>query len=458
MNVDAHAEVRQEAVQQALALAAKNKAKPAMPMPSRRTSVMAKSPTRERRRRRCGSDTSSDDDSVANCSSDTQDRSGQSRPFSFGQNPSSDTSMTDSSTTSSPAHDQIIVPPPLPPAKHPSRRDRHNHRDHERYDRYLPHYEHRDYRDYQRDSDRERHRDRHRDGDRERHHHHHHHHEHRDHRDRERERERERRDREREAAMRAAQYEAQRQQRHLKKQELREARRSQHHVSSDVHLRRRDESADEPPGRAPAAAPHSPPTSDQMSQNKPSVSHSASQPLHSQHSNASRATGSGGAVTGSSTTSSNERTPADDKPQAPERVSSRVTESVTINQLADVMQNCLSRERTNGSSANHRSTPDMTNNIAAPPLPPRITSTSASVGTNGTTHSGDPLPDYDTVFQQDQHGSQDRLDETVSINYDTSTYSSTGTNYRKVSAKIQQLLNTLKRPKKKPIGELSRSV
>lgn len=41
------AEVRQEAVQQALA-AMQNRPKPSLPMPSKRTSVMAKSPDRER--------------------------------------------------------------------------------------------------------------------------------------------------------------------------------------------------------------------------------------------------------------------------------------------------------------------------------------------------------------------------------------------------------------------------
>lgn len=42
------AEVRQEAVQQALAQAMQNRHKPSMPMPSKRTSVMARSPDRER--------------------------------------------------------------------------------------------------------------------------------------------------------------------------------------------------------------------------------------------------------------------------------------------------------------------------------------------------------------------------------------------------------------------------
>lgn len=55
------AEVRQEAVQQALA-AMQNRPKPSLPMPSKRTSVMAKSPDRDRH----DSASSTDDDSLAN--------------------------------------------------------------------------------------------------------------------------------------------------------------------------------------------------------------------------------------------------------------------------------------------------------------------------------------------------------------------------------------------------------
>lgn len=56
-----HSEVRQEAVQQALA-AMQNRPKPSLPMPSKRTSVMAKSPDRERH----DSASSSDEDSLVN--------------------------------------------------------------------------------------------------------------------------------------------------------------------------------------------------------------------------------------------------------------------------------------------------------------------------------------------------------------------------------------------------------
>lgn len=48
MNLFDVVEVRQEAVQQALAQALQNRHKPSMPMPSKRTSVMARSPDRER--------------------------------------------------------------------------------------------------------------------------------------------------------------------------------------------------------------------------------------------------------------------------------------------------------------------------------------------------------------------------------------------------------------------------
>ncbi|KAK9688286.1 DMAP1-binding Domain [Popillia japonica] len=55
-----HSEVRQEAVQQALAQAMQNRHK--LPMPSKRTSVMARSPDRDRH----DSESSSDEDSIVN--------------------------------------------------------------------------------------------------------------------------------------------------------------------------------------------------------------------------------------------------------------------------------------------------------------------------------------------------------------------------------------------------------
>ncbi|XP_065223766.1 disco-interacting protein 2 isoform X3 [Planococcus citri] len=64
-----HSEVRQEAVQQALA-AMQNQPKPSLPMPSKRTSVMARSPDRARH----GSASSSDDESVGDNSTPERDR------------------------------------------------------------------------------------------------------------------------------------------------------------------------------------------------------------------------------------------------------------------------------------------------------------------------------------------------------------------------------------------------
>ncbi|XP_018564348.1 disco-interacting protein 2 isoform X4 [Anoplophora glabripennis] len=57
-----NSKVRQEAVQQALAQAMQNRHKPSMPMPSKRTSVMARSPDRDRH----DSESSSDEDSIVN--------------------------------------------------------------------------------------------------------------------------------------------------------------------------------------------------------------------------------------------------------------------------------------------------------------------------------------------------------------------------------------------------------
>ena len=76
-----------------------------MPMPSKRTSVMATSPTHRDRKR--VSDSSSDDDSILNESSSTPERDRNSRSFSVGKSVNS----SDTSSTSSPAH-EIQAPPP----------------------------------------------------------------------------------------------------------------------------------------------------------------------------------------------------------------------------------------------------------------------------------------------------------------------------------------------------------
>lgn len=86
-----HSEVRQEAVQQALA-AMQNRPKPSLPMPSKRISVMATSPSRERH----ASDTSSDEDSVLNEGS-TPEQERCFRPLQqYSLTPQSDTSSTSS--------------------------------------------------------------------------------------------------------------------------------------------------------------------------------------------------------------------------------------------------------------------------------------------------------------------------------------------------------------------------
>ncbi|XP_034938895.1 disco-interacting protein 2 isoform X10 [Chelonus insularis] len=94
-----HSEVRQEAVQQALA-AMQSRPKPSLPMPSKRTSVMARSPDRERRD---SGESSSDEDSVV-----TEESPGAGGPTGTG--------LSDTSSTGS-ARD--TPPPPRPPARRP---------------------------------------------------------------------------------------------------------------------------------------------------------------------------------------------------------------------------------------------------------------------------------------------------------------------------------------------------
>ncbi|XP_011315272.1 disco-interacting protein 2 isoform X2 [Fopius arisanus] len=94
-----HSEVRQEAVQQALA-AMQGRPKPSLPMPSKRTSVMARSPDRDRRD---SGESSSDEDSVV-----TEESPGAGGPTGTG--------LSDTSSTGS-ARD--TPPPPRPPARRP---------------------------------------------------------------------------------------------------------------------------------------------------------------------------------------------------------------------------------------------------------------------------------------------------------------------------------------------------
>ncbi|CAH2010640.1 unnamed protein product [Acanthoscelides obtectus] len=111
--------VRQEAVQQALAQAMQNRHKPSMPMPSKRTSVMARSPDRDRHD---SAESSSDEDSLATedplvggapeGGGGTPDRPSRHGGGAFPPPPPSDTSSAGS------------PPPPLPAAHRPQRTQR----------------------------------------------------------------------------------------------------------------------------------------------------------------------------------------------------------------------------------------------------------------------------------------------------------------------------------------------
>ncbi|KAI1286480.1 Disco-interacting protein 2 [Halotydeus destructor] len=506
-----HSEVRQEAVQQALA-AMQGKVKPSMPMPSRRTSVMAKSPTRERRvRRRRASDSTSEDDYSSEFINDSSDAGpdrtlAASRPF-YAVEHSSDTSMTDSSTTSSPAHD-MVVPPSVAHYHHNNhhhqqqqvkqhsaghqRRDRRDLRLREHLDSHHNQQQHQQRLSQlnQQHHNRDHHREHHR-GDAGRRDHH----------------------REREGS-RHSQYQQREQvtKGHLQVKQHKERR--SHHQHSNQHVPLQPSvselsqfqapllSREERPPPAPphfshqsqlitsssssSSAPQIPvqppppllpslqvPTTQQLPQlqqqqqqlpcsQMPSRRSDQRLPLLPDQSVPSQQgnlnwTGSGGsqgsAHSSGNTTSSSNGGLAPEKP--PERISSR-TEQITINQLADVMQNLS----TSSLVSYNNNQPDVTrNNVAPPPLPPRVASVQNNSGTNGSSHSGHDdsgtsgllLPDYDTVYGQQLQADQDG--RPVSQSYDTSTYSSTGTGRWKVSAKIQQLLNTLKRPKKKPLPD-----
>ncbi|XP_033607341.1 disco-interacting protein 2 isoform X7 [Cryptotermes secundus] len=90
-----HSEVRQEAVQQALA-AMQNRPKPSLPMPSKRTSVMAKSPDRERH----DSASSSDEDSLVN-EGDVQSTPERERARTTPQQQQQQAAQSDTSSTGS---------------------------------------------------------------------------------------------------------------------------------------------------------------------------------------------------------------------------------------------------------------------------------------------------------------------------------------------------------------------
>ncbi|XP_076623138.1 disco-interacting protein 2 isoform X13 [Colletes latitarsis] len=116
-----HSEVRQEAVQQALA-AMQGRPKPSLPMPSKRTSVMARSPDRDRRD---SGESSSDEDSVV-----TEESPGAGGPtgippsnlnFSifYARHSGPRITGTGLSDTSSTGSARDTPPPPRPPARRP---------------------------------------------------------------------------------------------------------------------------------------------------------------------------------------------------------------------------------------------------------------------------------------------------------------------------------------------------
>ncbi|XP_065163963.1 disco-interacting protein 2 isoform X5 [Atheta coriaria] len=113
-----HSEVRQEAVQQALAQALQNRHKPSLPMPSKRTSVMARSPDRDRHD---SAESSSDEDSIVNEETSTPERERSSRtPQQLPPPPMSDTSSTGSPP---PPHHRQRLPAPPPVWDHRSSRN-----------------------------------------------------------------------------------------------------------------------------------------------------------------------------------------------------------------------------------------------------------------------------------------------------------------------------------------------
>ncbi|RWS16896.1 hypothetical protein B4U79_00187 [Dinothrombium tinctorium] len=322
-----YTEVRQEAVQQALA-AMQNRPKPSLPMPSKRTSVMATSPSREQHPGASDSSSDDEDDSVVNESSSTPDQE-LSVPRALSHGHSSVQSSTDTSTTSSPAHEPVLPPPPV-------------HVQHQ-LPRIVGVQEYREYRD---------------------------------------QRMREQKDRS-----------------HVHRYQSRQQQKERTKVNNSEE-------------RPPPAPPHQ------------SQYHQQPQMLKQSHLMNNRHGSSGGSSLDDS--SSNER-----PPEKPQRISSR-SESSNIKQLADVMQNLTP-------SVTYSAQPDVTQNSSTP-TQQRI-----------SPQNNDVIGEYDHVYGQPNSPSGSRISSQSMDTYSTGT--GTGTGKWKVSAKIQQLLNTLKRPKKRPLHE-----
>ena len=130
------------------------------------------------------------------------------------------------------------------------------------------------------------------------------------------------------------------------------------------------------------------------------------------------------------TCSSNERPP--EKP--PQRISSR-SECSNMKQLAEVLQNIPASYMTEQFTPLAQTSQ---NNSAKETSLPRQ-------GSSPT--SSENVPEYDHVYGQPDSPPGSRLSTVSSESYNT------GTGKWKVSAKIQQLLNTLKKPKKRPLHD-----
>lgn len=225
---------------------------------------------------------------------------------------------------------------------------------------------------------------------------------------------------------------------------------------------------------------------------KKSSSHHHQNILSSQQQQEALMRGSAGSNSGTSSSSStNEKPP--EKP--PERISSKKSNNndgnITLNKLTDVMSELAPPVKKNINNNIHRiqgrslpPPPDVTvtSSSNGPPLPPRIspshsgsnskhplasvvqqTRHSNTSNSNNSNHSSvTPAPDYDPVYDHDSgrqsHQSNDIGGGEASSNdindsgASLDSFSMTGTTTR-VSAKIQQLLVTLSRPKKRPLPD-----
>ena len=207
----------------------------------------------------------------------------------------------------------------------------------------------------------------------------------------------------------------------------------------------------------------------------------------------------GDSHSGTSSSSSTNEKPGPEKP--PERITSKGSNNITLNQLTDLMSKLPpasgKQSQCRIQSRSLPPPPDVTQTSSSsscpPPLPPRVSpnhssplATSSSgqqhhlsgnqnrshksntSNSNNSNHSCEtPAPDYDPVYEHDRQRHQSHehpeaasldshrltTDSNPSLDDDCSA-SMTGTASRyKVSAKIQQLLVTLSRPKKRPLPD-----